>query len=266
VLSSAATPFVYGRQGGSPPSSFELLTISAVGEARYVAANPWPYQPPYDEVGVYTWQVDEAELEEVFGALERQSPAYASPTYDSGVEYVERWRDGKIEAVEWNPLATAPGDTPVVRKARDLLDQARHHPGSTLRARLFGPVGPGQGLQLALTATGTTPFFLASFSDGGADLLVRLSAIPVSDALAVSALPPQLVALPPAAISLADVSGEIRAGQTLTVPIVLPDSCTRSGYLAALVEGRMSLVSPSGESYLQPLFLLPTPVSFTDSQ
>jgi len=266
VLSSAATPFVYGLQGGSPPSSFELLTISAVGQARYVAANPWPYRPPYDEVGVYIWHVDEAELEEVSGSFEHPSPTEASPSYDSGVEYFERWRDGKTEAIEWNPLATALGDAPVVRKARDLLGQARHHPGCTLRARLIGPVGPGQGLQLALTATGTSPFFLASFSDGGADLLVRLSAISVSDAVAVSALPPQLVALPPEAISLADVRGEIRAGQTLTVPIVLPDSCTRSGYVAALVEGRMSLVSPSGESYLQPLFLLPMPVSFADSQ
>jgi len=266
VLSSAATPFIYGRQGGSPPSSFELLTVSAAGKARYVAANPWPYSPPYDEVGVYTWQVDEAELEEICGLLEYPSSACASPTYDSGVEYVERWQDGKTEAAEWNPLATAPGDAPVVRKARELLEQARHHPTSTLRATVIAPVRPGQELQLALTATGTSAFFLASLGDAGADLLVRISAIPVSDPVAVSALPPQLVALQPAAIWLEDVKGEIRAGQTLTVPIVLPDSCTRSGYVAALIEGRMSLVSPSGESYLQPLFILPMPVSLPDSQ
>jgi hypothetical protein len=266
VLASAATPFVYGRQGGSPPSSFELLTVSALGEARYVAANPWPYEPPFDEVGVYSWQLDEAELEEVAGSMEYPSPACAPPTHDSGVEYVERWRAGKGEAVEWNPLATAPGDVSVVRMARDLIGQARRHPTSTLQASLIGPVGRGHGRHLALTATGTSPFVLASFGDGGTDLLVRVGAIPVNDEVVVSALPPRLVALQPAAISLADVNGEIRPGQTLTVPILVPGTWRGPGYVAALLEGRMSLVSPSGESYLQPLFVLPKPVPFAEAQ
>jgi hypothetical protein len=95
---------------------------------------------------------------------------------------------------------------------------------------------------------------------------VRVGAIPASDEVVVSALPPQLVAWQPAAISLEDVNGEIRPGQTLTVPIPAPESCVGPGHVAALLEGRMSLVSPSGESYLQPLFVLPEPVPFAEAQ
>ena len=276
MLAAPERPLVYGRQGGSPPRSFELLSISADGAAQYVAANPWPAQPPFDEIGEYTTAIDAQALTDLVNLAMGLAGDHdgGAPSRDAGIEYVEAWSPDRGATLEWNPLAPSPHAMAFIHAVRGVVAAARTEPVSVVRASLELE-GGGERAAVVLAAEGRQPFRLAergvsgsAMAAGAGDIEVRTRVTESSEWTDPSAIPAALVHAPPVSFDVGVGSPgphgkvELPLGESarFTVPIPEGARLLSRGRLEALVRLAYPMRSLTGEFYVQEGWLLPDPI------
>jgi hypothetical protein len=141
----------YRYGGGRPPASFEVLEVDESGAASYIAGNPWPKQPPFDEIGAYRGDTDAGPLLELAEAA-LAGGATAPWSADSGVESVEL--DGA--SAGWDPEDPSASAAAFVRAAREAIARLRESPVAAAHAEL---VAGGSGI--VVDNRGTEPLEVA---------------------------------------------------------------------------------------------------------
>jgi hypothetical protein len=139
----------------------ELLTVDRDRIARYMTANPWPVQPPFDEIGWYHASLQNGDWEELrllVAELPDQSVGGGAHSSDIRSESLEVDLGPKPRGWEW--LAPAPPEelAPVVETLRRLIRRVRDHPVRALRASIEAPYG-----RLLLENRGEAPFHFYGF-------------------------------------------------------------------------------------------------------
>jgi hypothetical protein len=122
----------YRYGGGRPPASLEVLLVGEDGTACYLAGNPWPKQPPFDEIGAYRAPGDWARLEELARAVIGAGGSGSPWSADSGVEAVEL--DGA--SAGWDPDEPPGPAGAFVREVRAAIADVRESPVAAARAEL----------------------------------------------------------------------------------------------------------------------------------
>ncbi len=264
MLATPERPFVYGRQGGSAPPSFELLTILSDGSARYVAGNPWPAQPPFDEIGVYEWSVPppaRCHLQEL-AAMAGTEVGSGSRSYDSGIEYVDAWAAGRTYEAEWNPAAAPAATAALTGAVRALITEGRGSPASVLHARLEAP---DSGREAAvILSPGGRGFRLGCRGDANEGPQVRLRATGSGDLAEPSGIPARLASLEPVEprgeFSPDNPDGTLDLAPGDSIRLLVPfRRLPQPGRarLEALVRVEFPLTSLAGEDYMQVGWLVP---------
>jgi hypothetical protein len=270
MLATPERPFVYGRQGGSVPASFELFTVVRGGTARYVAGNPWPARPPFDEIGVYEWSMPA----EVLSRLRDMATVAAAEagggmrSRDAGMEYASAWVGGAEVEAEWSPVAAPAAAATLTATVRALLAQGRGHPSSVLRASLDVPASGGTAISLG--AGGRHGFRLAWSVGGDLGMLVWLRTAVGDEIAEASSIPARLGRLesvepriPPLAPG---PDGTVDLAPGRSVRLLVPwTGVAQSGTarLEALVRVAFPLTSLAGRDYMQRGWLMPEPAWLT---
>lgn len=132
---------LYTYTGGLPPASFEELVVREDRAGEYVAGNPWPTQPPFDEIGLYARTLGEEEwraLEAVLEAVRASAPDEQRPLghADAGIESLDALMDEARYSVAWTPHDVPDELRPAIAAVRHVISELREHPLSTLRAEL----------------------------------------------------------------------------------------------------------------------------------
>lgn len=261
---STETPLVYGSGGGSPPPSFELLTVGAEGRATYTAGNPWPVQPPFDEVGLYWMDVDPDTWPRLRGALATidVGAELGPPPLDSGTEYLHWLSASGPLSARWVPGDVPPVLRDTVEDLRGLIGEVRSHPVRTLRGSVEAS---GGGVRLRLESGGREPFVLYGFAGPPEHRLeVRLAGDVAPEEIEDRSLPARMVHLDAVEVGapadpIADASGlaQVRPGSSvsLDLPAVPGD-----GLIGCLVRISFPHVSVTGEPYVQEGWLMPEPM------
>jgi len=232
MLVSEKMPFLYGYSGGAPPSSLEEFTIRPDRNAHYFTANPWPKQPPFDEIGYYEQRLSEEESAVLRRHLQtalakRNTFSLSSHSADAGFEYCQAWLEGEALEAQWHPFMIPTEIQPVVEVVRGLIAQLRSHPAGSLRASLE-LIAPSKNLRLELQNRGSRAFTFFDFQNHaqGAEAEIRLRVTRRDEAPDVnSSLPIKL------------------AGQS---PIALPQAWT----IPSTSEGRITL-NPNEHIFLE---------------
>lgn len=274
MLASAEVAFLYGYSGGSPPPSLEVLTIGLDRQAQYFTANPWPKQPPFDEIGWYKQPLEEAEWAAQESALRAASRAplpRGAGLADAGTEYWMALLDGQELEAEWHP-ANVPQETrPLVALARKLITRLRAAPDSTLQARLErASLGDTSDLVLWLHNRGQRPFRFFGSAEAEAPYqpeirlrLRRLESAPSAvTPLNLIAMEPLRLAAPP---GFPMTDGLVQLGAGASCAIELPQTWRAEAAEAEpgpmVVEGLVRVcfprVSLAQEEYVEEGWMLP---------
>jgi hypothetical protein len=187
----------YRYGGGRPPASLEVLLIGEDGTASYVAGNPWPKQPPFDEIGAYRGSVDNARLEKLARAVIGAGGSGSPWPADSGVEAVEL--DGA--SAGWDPEEPPGPAAAFVREARAAIVDVRESPVAAARAELIDAA-------VRLTNRGSEALQLET----GAIHLERREEVHAPSPLRLGRRPALELELP----------GSLPPGETLVRPVELP--------------------------------------------
>ena len=143
----------YRYGGGRPPSSLEFLFVEPAGVAWYLAGNPWPRQPPFDEIGAYRTKLSDQRLLELGAAAAAHGASRGPWSADSGVESVA----ANGASAGWDPEEPPEPAAAFVREAREVIAHVRAQPFATALAAL----DDGGGL-IRLTNRGTEALTIES--------------------------------------------------------------------------------------------------------
>ncbi|HEU5003829.1 MAG TPA: hypothetical protein VFW71_13795 [Actinomycetota bacterium] len=260
MLVSAERPVVWGVQGGTAPASFMLLTVGAGGAARLTVASGWPRHPPFDEIGTYAWRIARDDLAELLTWRPGGGEALPAATRDSGIEYLHVWAPAEpgmpaqgVEA-QWNALARPPAVEGCLRLVERLVAEGRRHPVRVLRGSL-SLLADDARVAVRLSSVGAEPFAFGG-DEAGSRRRAYGAAVSRADVARADALPPRLVGLEAAEL---DVGLALAPGEEESVALEWLDPGGGEA-VAVLIEAALPLVSPSGETYLQPAWILPDPV------
>jgi hypothetical protein len=278
MLATTETPVVYGCTGGSPPSTFEVLTIRSDGEATYATGNPWPKQPPFDEIGTYREALSADDLELVRTWLRRAVPSAAeystaSGSADAGLEYVEALLDETAIVAHWVPPMVPLSLEPVVDVLRKLVGRIRSNPVRTLQGRLEASLSASgkHRLRIWLDNRGIEAFRFCGFhTDPGTQPKVHLLTDGVESRLELQA-PIRLLSEEPSSIVGShgweeDDEGLVTLAPDASLAIDISHGLKHGQkdrwLLRSLVNVWFPHVSLHGEPYLQRGWLIPKPISF----
>jgi hypothetical protein len=133
---------------------------------QYIAGNPWPRQPPFNEIGVYQRTLSSTEWTEfsrrIEVAYEHRSKDVENRHLDAGVESIFAWLDKELWRVAWNPKAPPSTYTPLIDDVRELIKGLRQHPLSVLHVVLVIENGE---LRLQFSNRGKLPFVFYGFGN-----------------------------------------------------------------------------------------------------
>jgi hypothetical protein len=100
--------------GGQTPMTAEFLAVESDGAARYLTGNPWPDQPPFDEIGAYAGPLADATVNLLRGqaaeiGAARAQLADAPRELDSGAMQLTVRDAAEAWTLAWGPYdAPAP--------------------------------------------------------------------------------------------------------------------------------------------------------------
>jgi hypothetical protein len=165
--------FVYGYGGGMPPKTLEIFSIRVDRQIRYFTANPWPRQPPYDEIGFYNGQIPN----EVFDEVQMLADRSLASTFtnrgtiyaDSGVEYIDATINNQKYSVSWNPSFIPKSLEPLVSTIRNLIKNLRDCPSSVLQIDVKLTMPQRDNIGITFRNRGSAPFRMY-----GRELEIRL--------------------------------------------------------------------------------------------
>jgi len=165
--------FVYGYSGGMPPQSLEIFSIRVDRQIQYITANPWPRQPPYDEIGFYNGQTTDEVFDEVqmlanrslAGTFTNSGTIYA----DTGVEYIDAIINNQKYSVSWNPSFIPKSLEPLVSVIRRLIKNLRDCPSCVLQIDVKLTTPQRDNIGITFRNRGSVPFKMY-----GRELEIRL--------------------------------------------------------------------------------------------
>ncbi|NIR30200.1 MAG: hypothetical protein GWN84_12995 [Gammaproteobacteria bacterium] len=198
----------YSHSGGAPPASLDVLTVSVDGTASYLAGNPWPQQPPFDELGWYAAALPEA-MWRAIGAGARvaasSSAAGGGIQSDTGREFFAVRVDGRVFTARCNPAHVAPVLSALRAAAHEAIRWLRGHPVRTVRGALALDDRAPDRLIVRLANRGREAFVLQGSAAPGAELEIRAAIRPANGGRAAhTAAPDRLVGEAPLAVLSAE--------------------------------------------------------------
>jgi hypothetical protein len=269
-------PFLYSYSGGMTPESLEVFWVRADGLAEYVAGNPWPRQPPFDEIGHYRSVLTAEERDQLNQlALEIQGdPPLATASarsLDAGVEFFRAQVDERIIEAEWSPTRAPAGHQALARHVRRLIAKTHNTPLSALQAGMVW-LNDSNRIRLTLQNRGSEPFIFYDAQHAGQDVRfqVRVRQVTVDE----SSHPPNPLILahlkPVPSINAPgwppdpDGKTSLQPGTSLCLEFHPGTPLPIAGEtLECLVRINFWRATPEGEDLLEQGWVLPAPLHFS---
>ena len=132
----------FGYSGGRPPASAEALVVERDGAARYLAGNPWPTSPPFDEIGEYGGRLAAADVERIVAlvaSVERSGldGADRARSSDAGALLLAVAAESRSWQVTWSPRDDQPALAELREAMREAIATVRRTPVATMHAALL---------------------------------------------------------------------------------------------------------------------------------